>query len=222
MLPEGFIAPSVGQGRETVRGEKVKRRFVKLGLLLLLGAIVNVAVAWGCTYNNGPVPLMIVRDPTVMREVTDSDQSLLARFWPAEYPKHFIFLEVRNAFGVRLTTLYTGAGLGWFSAGFECGWPFLALQQLDWSSTNSSSPTGKKWILHLGERIVPIGMLWPGFAINTVFYAAILWLLFAAPGRIRRFIRIKRGRCGACGYPVGASPVCTECGKPITPLPKTT
>jgi hypothetical protein len=52
-------------------------------------------------------------------------------------------------------------------------------------------------------------------AINTIFYAAILWPLVAGPGWIRRFIRIKRGRCGACGYPVGTSPLCTKCGNPV-------
>jgi hypothetical protein len=51
---------------------------------------------------------------------------------------------------------------------------------------------------------------WP-VAINTVFYAAILWVLFAALG-IRRWRRIRRGQCPACAYPVGSSDVCTECG----------
>jgi predicted amidophosphoribosyltransferase len=48
-------------------------------------------------------------------------------------------------------------------------------------------------------------------------YAAILWMLFAAPFALRRWRRIKRGLCPACAYPVGASDVCTECGKPVKP-----
>ncbi|MCI0348786.1 MAG: hypothetical protein L0Z53_05115, partial [Acidobacteriales bacterium] len=60
-----------------------------------------------------------------------------------------------------------------------------------------------------------LNALWPGFAINTIFYATFLWLLFAAPGLVRRRIRIKRGLCPACAYPVGESPTCTECGKPV-------
>ena len=54
-----------------------------------------------------------------------------------------------------------------------------------------------------------------GFAINTMFYAAMLWLLFAAlhpGGFVRRRIRARRGQCPACAYPIGASNVCTECG----------
>ena len=64
---------------------------------------------------------------------------------------------------------------------------------------------------------LPLRRIWPGFAINTVFYAMILWLLFAAPFALRRRIRIRRGLCPVCGYPVGESDICTECGKPVPP-----
>ena len=64
-------------------------------------------------------------------------------------------------------------------------------------------------------RYVPVRPLWPGFAINTLFYAAILWLLFAAPFALRRRRRIKRGLCPKCAYPVGTNARCTECGKPL-------
>ncbi|MCI0362901.1 MAG: hypothetical protein L0219_03415, partial [Phycisphaerales bacterium] len=67
-----------------------------------------------------------------------------------------------------------------------------------------------------GKRL-PIKPIWPGFAINTILYAAILWLLFAAPGLVRRRRRIKHGLCPACAYPIGASETCTECGKPVSP-----
>ena len=59
---------------------------------------------------------------------------------------------------------------------------------------------------------IPLRPIWPGFAINTLFYAAILWGLFAAPLALRRRRRIKRGLCPKCAYPIGASDVCTECG----------
>ena len=66
-------------------------------------------------------------------------------------------------------------------------------------------------------KTVPRCLLWPGFAINTLFYAAILWVMFAAPFALRRRLRIKRGLCSACAYPIGTSPVCTECGAAVTP-----
>jgi hypothetical protein len=62
--------------------------------------------------------------------------------------------------------------------------------------------------------MIPASPLWPGFAINTIFYAAMLWLLWIAPGRIKRFIRVHRGRCPACGYIIapGVGNKCSECG----------
>jgi len=69
------------------------------------------------------------------------------------------------------------------------------------------------------DHLIPIKPLWPGFAINTVFYAAILWVLHVAPGFVRRRIRARRSLCPACAYPTGTSPVCTECGAAVTPRP---
>jgi len=66
-------------------------------------------------------------------------------------------------------------------------------------------------------RALPLRPLWPGFAINTVFYAGVLWVLWATPFALRRMIRHRRGRCAQCGYPIGQSPVCTECGAAVTP-----
>jgi len=65
------------------------------------------------------------------------------------------------------------------------------------------------------DKVVPLRPIWPGFAVNTLFYTAILWLFFVAPFALRRRRRIKRGLCPACAYPVGTSPVCTECGGPV-------
>ncbi|MCH8316234.1 MAG: hypothetical protein IIA64_09700 [Planctomycetes bacterium] len=52
-----------------------------------------------------------------------------------------------------------------------------------------------------------------GFAGNTFFYAAILWLPFA-PFQLRRYVRVKRGHCIKCGYDLRGdfSAGCPECG----------
>jgi hypothetical protein len=70
-------------------------------------------------------------------------------------------------------------------------------------------------VLGAHGRAIPTKIIWGGLAINTLFYAGILWLLFAAPFALRRRRRIKRGLCPACAYPVGESDVCTECGQPL-------
>ena len=64
-------------------------------------------------------------------------------------------------------------------------------------------------------RVLPLRPLWPGFAVNTLFYAVVLWLLIPGPFVLRRLIRRRRGLCPACAYPMGESAVCSECGKRI-------
>ncbi len=56
--------------------------------------------------------------------------------------------------------------------------------------------------------------LFPGFLINTLFYAVLLWLLWSAPFATRRLIRKRRGHCLKCGYDLGHAEhdVCPECG----------
>jgi hypothetical protein len=100
----------------------------------------------------------------------------------------------------------------------SCGWPLISLRgtrtmlySLDFQSVNIR----REWQLSLGNLVFPLRPIWPGFAINTLFYAGILWLLLAAPFTLRRRRRIKRGLCAACAYPVGASEICTECGKAV-------
>ena len=44
---------------------------------------------------------------------------------------------------------------------------------------------------------------------------AILWLLIPGPFALRRFLRLRRGLCPKCAYPMGESPVCSECGKAL-------
>ena len=62
---------------------------------------------------------------------------------------------------------------------------------------------------------LPFRPIWPGFAVNMLSYAVVLWLLVGGPFALRRDLRIKRGLCPKCAYPMGKSSVCTECGKPL-------
>ncbi len=57
-----------------------------------------------------------------------------------------------------------------------------------------------------------------GFAVNTLFYTTILWLLIPSPFALRRFLRLRRGLCPKCAYPMGESYVCTECGEALPNL----
>lgn len=75
-------------------------------------------------------------------------------------------------------------------------------------------------MLHpLGHHSLPLMPLWPGFAVNTAFYAAsiaTLWLTVSGGlhlmGTKKR--RRKRGLCESCGYDIQGLPTCPECGRP--------
>ena len=61
-------------------------------------------------------------------------------------------------------------------------------------------------------RYLPYRPIWLGLIVNTLAYAtvliAIMWMWFAT----RSKLRLRRGWCPSCKYPIGVSEVCTECG----------
>jgi hypothetical protein len=67
----------------------------------------------------------------------------------------------------------------------------------------------------LTGSVLPYHPMLIPFSINTLFYAAVLWLLIPGPFVLRRFVRVRRGLCPKCAYPMGPADVCSECGKPL-------
>jgi len=118
------------------------------------------------------------------------------------------------------------------------GWPLLAM----WGGFEYSRYVeDKTYIFTLGEtknaivlpnlnegefspdtnRVIPLAPIWFGFAVDTLFYAAI-WLfllyLLAGPGIIKRTIRHNRGHCIKCGYDLRhvEHEKCPECGAGVS------
>ena len=67
------------------------------------------------------------------------------------------------------------------------------------------------------QRALPLGVIPFGFAINTILYASLLWLLIHGPFVFRRFIRHKRGLCLKCAYDLRGAEheACPECGTEV-------
>jgi hypothetical protein len=230
----------------------VKRKIItRVFVFLLLGAIVNVAVAWAAVLcsarqtiqfrasfingnggwiqvpggNNSPIyyeffgvtfeNLCQPIDPIFSRTIPKRSSSTLGRDGIVRG------FASASDFGIREVETHNRVFAGWPARclTYAAMYPGSQWQQrLDRWHAGISTP----WKFNssgLGiQRRLPLCPIWPGFAINTVFYAGILsggWLLFAAPLALRRRRRSKRGLCPACAYPVGDSPVCTECGKPL-------
>ncbi len=103
------------------------------------------------------------------------------------------------------------------------GWPMLAMlyrgQRYAGGSLQLSTVIRVSDFPSRGRvTLLPTEIIWPGFVVNTVFCAVVLWLLCGGPFAIRRYIRFRRGLCPACAYPRGESAVCSECGEALAAI----
>jgi hypothetical protein len=220
---------------------KRRRLLLKLGLLVLAGAIVNVALAWGFAVFVNPFSVEAESGTLYDRGNWRVSRWLRAGSLAVHVQKH------HNTEDVPSWSQYADDGnplvpswsdiivcthefdtrQAWVEDRFirGHGWPAVSM----WGEVGSSimvdmnekhlptrsaielpAPWGYRGVAK--PRIIPLKPIWPGFAINTIFYAAMLWLLFVTPGAARRWRRRRRGLCPNCAYPVGQSPTCTECG----------
>jgi len=228
----------------------VKRRVVLLLLLLVAGAIVNIAVAWGCALCVHPRKSVWVRaqrsapenvsrrDPefkslSVVRAsrpgATDIEITWVHNtFFPYVDESPLSLVPAWTGLHETSALFNTGAAAAEISIAEMRGWPMPAL----WTSHTNTFPIGTLKVRYglqtpwtrLSSAIngvpyklaLPLQPIWPGFAINTVFYAVTLWLLLVALFAVRGWRRIKRGLCPKCAYDLRNRPsdssVCPECG----------
>jgi len=198
----------------------MRRRIAGITALLIAGAAVNVAVAWGFNllpYSSG--------GETYLPDSADLD------WWvsnaPPGFPANPAGVHETQGFGRSISMMYehetdtSGNSLGDNVGHFQYGWPCLSMESSIWIDRRN------RIAINQNRFLIPNGWLgagtwistkpnWPGFLANTLFYAAILWGLFFTLGQVWRTLRRRRGLCPACAYPIGASPVCTECGAKVT------
>ncbi len=228
----------------------MKRRLFKLVVFLLLGAIVNVAVAWGCALGLNIHKSSVT---SVYRSLDPDESQTKYTFWMVSrgsrpgavylysiraIPQHGPGPSAVEGLPELLVPNWARAQLLPGQSGsterineFEYwtvdarGWPRLSLWCV-WAR-NSFPLRPAEGGLQLPERWVtehdrqwlrittlPYRPIWTGFAINTIFYAAILWILSLGPFTARRMIRRKRGHCINCGYDLSHAEhdACPECG----------
>ena len=229
----------------------MRRNLTTLAIFLLLGAVLNVAVAWACALWSTQQSYLSVEEI----DVPQAWPSYLEELgWPA--PTSAVWLQ---GFGtsdgsVGVTEIEISGGdpdASWRRSGPGTGKTFVSLmvrrfglpaRALQWETHGvragprsmeivraAASAAGLRTGIDVSEQVgarikgemrcLPLTPIWPGFALNTFFYATVLWLFVRGPVVLRRMIRRRRGLCPACGYLVGVSPVCTECGQPLPRLP---
>ncbi len=231
-------------------GPLMKRRISILLILLLAGAVVNVAVAWGILWK---------------KDWTGQLQNGKVWDWPRDVPTHwpdtaemFVRTEGFGVLGLSYHALRPSAvGMEIFGVSTnQAGWPMLGLTWDKWQDVwwpnwpppgrrstqfierseghprqgwwNFGIPvdpspvylrTMRPFVRRMDDHL-PIRPSWLAFAVNTLFYAvvlAILWLAVRAGYMFafRYWTRARRGLCPKCAYPMGESAVCSECGHPV-------
>jgi hypothetical protein len=245
----------------------MRRRLSRLFLFLLLGAIVNVAMAWALAVFVSASTSSNVRSGISNRpwNETSTENWQLRRYerfgrtWMASTrqrtdiaPNDLWLIEMTKAqrrdWGIAADADPAALMPYWVQSADQsssdgswmldsrlidaAGWPFTCLwserhgrlQVLSGASTWSSASfmpllggldVGLPAWSAYETRDLPLRPIWPRMIANTLFYACLSWLVFAAPFAVRRRLRVHRGRCPFCAYPVGANFVCTECGQPI-------
>ncbi len=239
----------------------MKGRVRKLVLLVLLGAIVNIAVAWGCAIrpngayfrleyyqqygSDGRLDLttVLLSLPGEISLSQHEAKTSWARYSLAPEPidegdfRALVPTWSRFAVGEPFEEFLKHSDTDHELVSYDeyaSGWPAYSLRYhgpiyvvcegsaivYDESRmTGYFHPTLPQKMVDGGYRSeLPYLPIWPGFAINTAFYAAVLWLASLAPFTLRRVIRRKRGACIKCGYDLrhAEHEVCPECGAETT------
>ncbi len=213
-------------------------------VFLLLGAIVNVAVAWGIVIAHGDVTCetieeywrktdrfrvrVYVHSRFGYRVVSDNDinaplYALVAAMdsqgSPARYDGWLWWSKERT----------------WDGGHIGVGWPAPALSATvtqEWGPIDEPGGRRIHTLLRHGytrdkgrlprallyetiPMVFPYRPVWAGLTANSSLYAAVIAAAAICAGALKRAARLRRGLCPACAYPRGSSPVCTECGEPL-------
>jgi hypothetical protein len=177
-----------------------RRLAIRLVACAVIGAVVTVGVAWLSFLWGLPAGARPVAPPRWMSTTPPG--------WPqapiGESRQDGLGITRRSQGAMDATSRYSLTEL-------KAGWPAPSMMNREraeyrWDTYTPNTPPQ--------APALPLRPLFPGFALDTAFYAAIAFTLWSAPGVIRRRLRRARGRCPACGYDLrgSTSAVCPECG----------
>lgn len=202
-------------------------------ICLLIGAAVNVLVAWSSCVRFPWVPPRWRTPPVLERAASEE--------WPARYsgawgaPTRLEKSRTWNRVGYTATWYgkeVSEHGLIWnirIVGAVRAGAPFRSLMfsdELDRDILNPPppplptvprTPVQDGWTVRTAwlRAIFPLRPIWPGFAFNTLIYAVIAYGLSRLPLMARRWRRGRRNQCPTCGYSragLAGGAKCPECG----------
>ncbi len=198
----------------------MKRRVRTIAVYLVLGAMLNVAVAWAfallptgsgraeyCMNPQASIPsevLLIhhlgyssIRDPDRVFLMLAPHEQAATRFRGPVWWDNTALVAYHEPFAI------------------AAGWPLRTLSA--WRVPVFASTTFTRGVVVSRGTpgrpvVIPLHPIARNFAINTAFYALCLWGVVSRMRSMRATARSRRGLCPRCAYPRENHIVCPECG----------
>jgi hypothetical protein len=218
-----------------------KRRLILIALCLLLGVLATGGVAWWCaaaaTWNGNWTSIVAPASAADPIRWLWPERAQPESTWGAPTSRWtsrgfgVLGVEVSHEFPVEHSD-----GVVMMAANRQstrrAGWPLLALETRDqfpvrhqWKPRYLTKYT---WINSIEQGIgiadvksqnlitLPLTPRWPGFAVDVLLYAGVVFGLASLATGVRRWRRRRGGRCLRCGYELKGVGVCPECGRPVS------
>ncbi len=214
----------------------MRRRLLTVAIFLLAGAVVNVGVAWGCAawmeVGGGGYDDAYIAPVDRYWGVEWSERWGFSRVMSWSSPAagdSRLYASSRPRLptwaGIQMPDASINPSIETWQISDAFGWPYLAMAARFSAELSGDPPQIVKSALDgilltafdpvtEDGRGLPLRPIWPGFAFDTIFYAAFFWLVICGPLALRRELRVRRGLCPACGYDLrhGEHEACPECG----------
>lgn len=223
----------------------MRRGAVRVVMFLLLGAVVNVGGAWGCAigadyltgavrelqFDNGRRCLYLAEGigwtrATIYDCAYEFEDPRVLNTRPIERAPYWCDLADAPPWWNRNSRSREFHGYGWpmRTMWFESQ-PWVADKTLRRSPMGTDGgvvlPVRPRYSSTMAHPVaLPLRIATVGFAVNTMVYAGMAWMVFGLPAVVRRRRRVKQGRCVRCGYDMRSSGVahsaCPECGNAVS------
>lgn len=210
----------------------------RIALVLVVGILVTYSVAWVCFAWSPTLDMASLEAVPEDSPYYAPDTPTLA--YKGRTDAHGLGWTVRTEFYDRANSGFAPLQTHTPLDSARAGLPFYAFQaneRLVIDRALSQNSLGPVWVYDTswGARVrsgipidssyrsewlptyLPVAPQWPGFLINTLFYASLAWGFSTFIARLIKQSRVRRGLCPKCKYELATLPTCPECNTPAPP-----
>ena len=210
----------------------MKGLLTRIMVFVVLGAILNLLIAWGCA--TWPTPPLF--DALLTADYRRARWQAEERRPDLKADRLWIDRAYRGR-GFHLLVVQEGPPGAELIHIHRAGWPLASMEGREHNPLRPGTapirtpsylaalplPTDGTLLVPLVGggvttspyvRVLPLLPIWPGFALNTLAYALAAMIVAGLWWLVRRSLRKMRGRCLACAYDLRGdySTGCPECG----------